>query len=257
MRRLPHLTLALLLPGASLLSSAQAGELLHFHYPDSGAPPYLYVTPGADKPTGIVVDVLETAARTAHRTVRYEFQPRENASAALRLGHANGALFFSATRPPAKDNLVSIALLRMESVLVTTKDKTINYRRPTELADRRLCTLTEEIYPPLSLLAMSGKLLQRKAKTEQAQLMMLRNEDCVAAIVNGPMYRWLAARYRWDDLRIESQPLLSEELVLGFAADEQSFLDVLNKTVTRLRKNGELGRIVQRHLPGAENLTTR
>ena len=255
MRRLLPAVIAVL--AALTGANACADNALRFHYPDSGAPPWLFITPGADKPTGIVADVLETAARDAKRTVRYEFQPRENAGATIQSGRADGALFFSMTRPVPKASLTSNALLRMDSVLVTARANTLNYQRPTELADQRLCTLTEEIYPPLTLLAMSGKFLQRKAKTEQAQLLMLRNEDCVAAIVNGPMYRWLAARYHWDDLRIEPQPLLSEDLVLGFAPGEANFVTVVNATIVRLRKSGELDRIVQRYLPGAANVTTR
>lgn len=72
------------------------------------------------------------------------------------------------------------------------------------------------------------------------------------------MYLWLAARYRWDDLRIEKQPLLSEYLVLGFTAQESGFVRTLDATIARLRNSGELDRIVQRHLPpGAARITTR
>lgn len=249
---------ALLLSASCITSAALAAEApLRFHYPDSGAPPYLFLTPGADRPTGIVADVLEAAAKQAGRTVHYDFQPRERAADAVKTGKVDGAVFFTVTRPAAGGVTLSTPLLRMDSTLVVPREHALNFQRPADLADQRLCTLTDEVYPPLALLAMSGKLLQRKAKTEQAQLMMLRNEDCLAAIVNGPTYLWLAARYRWDDLRIEKQPLLSEDLVLGFSPRESAFITTLNATVARLRNSGELDRIVQRHLPGAARITTR
>lgn len=249
--RMPSLlsVLPLLFLGLLAALPAHSAEPLRFHYPDSGAPPWLYLPPGAGQPTGVVADVLAMVARDSGRALRFEFQPREAAGPAVRNGTADGAMFFSVTRPAPKGVTVSTPLLRMESLLVTPRATPLGYAKPAQLAFRRLCTLTDEVYPPLALLDMSGKLTQRKAKTEQAQLMMLRNDDCTAAVVNGPMYRWLAARYHWDDLRAEKVPLLEEDLVLGFAAGEAAFATQVNATLQRLQKNGELARLVQRHLP--------
>lgn len=252
MTRVATALLALLIP-----AFATAAEPLRFHYPDSGAPPWLYLAPGAERPTGVVAEILEQVAQDAGRPLRYEFQPRENAGQALRGGTADGALFFSVTRPAPKDAVLTAALLRMDSVLVTDKARRLGYEKPAQLADQRLCTLTDEVYPPLALLAMSGKLLQRKGKTEQAQLMMLRNEDCVAAVLSAPTWQWLAARYHWDDLRVEPQPLLSEELVLGFSARESAFAARVDATVKKWRASGEFARLVQRYLPGNAAVTTR
>lgn len=235
---------------------ARAADVLRFHYPDSGAPPWLYLTPGDSKPVGIVADILETVARQSGRNVRYEFQPRESSASSLTTaGGADGALFFSATRPAPKGIATTTVLLNMDSVLVTLQGQELGYKRPATLQNRPLCTLTEEIYPPLILLQMNGALIQRRAKTEQAQLMMLRNGDCVAAIINGPMYRWLAARYHWNDLRVERQPLLNEGLVIGFSAREAGMAAQVNRHVGKLRASGELDRIVARHLPGSPRVS--
>lgn len=249
-RLLPLLLACLTLP-------ATAAEPLRFHYPDSGAPPWLFLAPGGSKPTGVIADVLDATARAQGRTVQYEFQPREAAGTAITRGSADGAMFFSATRPAAKGIVTSEPLLEMDTLLVTLKGKTLGFERAADLKDQRLCTLTEEFYPPLALLAMNGTLLLRKGKTEQAQLMMLRNQDCVAAVMNGPMYRWLSGRYHWDDLRTERTPLLSESLVIGFSPREGAFAEALNRQVKKLRSSGELDRIVSRYLPSASSVTTR
>ncbi len=249
--RMPSLlsVLPLLFLGLLAALPARSAEPLRFHYPDSGAPPWLYLAPGAGQPSGVVADLLARVARESGRELRFEFQPREAAGPAVRSGSVDGAMFFSVTRPAPKGVAVSAPLQRMQSVLVTPRATPLGYAKPAQLAFRRLCTLTDEVYPPLALLEMGGKLAQRKAKTEQAQLLMLRNDDCVAAVLNGPMYRWLAARYHWDDLRAEKVPLLEEELVLGFAAGEAAFAEKVNATVEKMQKSGELGRLVQKHLP--------
>lgn len=238
------LLLALLLPGVFCRA-----EPLVFHYPDSGAPPWLYLAPGESRPTGLVADILDAAARRSGRPVRYAFQPRESGNQSLLSGSAGGALFFSVTRPPDASLAVTAPLLQMDAVLVTLSHRVLRYERPLDLRDKRLCTLTDEVYPPLTLLAMNGSLLQRKAKTEQAQLMMLRNEDCLAAVMNGPMYHWLSRKYRWDDLRTEARPLLTDNLVLGFAPAERAFASEVSGLVERWRASGELARALSRHLP--------
>lgn len=227
--------------------AAGAGPL-HFHLPDGGAPPWLYLSPGRSKPEGVVADILETAARTAHRELRYEFLPREKTVDALRSGTADGALFFSVTRPPGRELVLTEPLARLDTVLVTPLGRPLNYRLPSNLREQRLCTLTEELYPPLALLSMKGTLRQTRAKTEQAALMMLRFDSCVAAVVSGPTYRWMASRYAWDDLRTEAKPLLTEDLVLGFAARDREFAEVVNHTLKSLRDSGELGAQVDRWL---------
>lgn len=241
---------------ATLSPVAHAGDgPLRFRLLDGGAPPWLYLMPGSDRPEGIVADILDTAARAAGRELHYEFQPRENIHDALSRGSADGALFFSVTRPPGRELLVSEPLAPVDIVFVTPRDKPVNYRGPSNLRDQRLCTLTEERYPPLGLLSIKGTLRQTRAKTEQAVLMMLRNESCVAAIINGPAYRWMESRYNWNDLRIEPKPLLREKLVLGFAARERDFADAVNRTVIAMRISGRLEQLVNRWLPDdAHNL---
>lgn len=248
MRYLHHLfALSLLL---TVAIPAHAEKPLVMHFPDGGAPPWLYLSPGAKEPSGLIADLIALVARRTGRELRYAYQPRETGSASLLSGSADGAMFFGVTRPADKDVLLSEPVLKMDTLLVTLRGKALNFSRPLDLKDRRICTLTDEVYPPLTLLAMNGTLLQRKAKTEQAQLMMLRNEDCVAAVVNGPMYRWLASRYHWDDLRTEPQRLLTDNLRVGFAPGESALVEALNETLRRLKASGELNERLARHLPG-------
>jgi ABC-type amino acid transport substrate-binding protein len=242
----------------ALLASANAGAgTLRIHYPDSGAPPYLYLTPGGDRPVGVVAEVLEAAAKSLGSTIDWKFLPREDAAAAVLGGQVDGAMFFSATRPPAAGLLVSDPLLQTEAVLVTPQGTPLDYRRPHELGDRRLCTLTGELYPPLMLLEVQGHLLVRKAKTEQAQVMMLENGGCVAAVLNGPMFQWLNARYHWDDLRRETEPLLRENVLLAFDGGRPELQRAVNRVLARLTANGELQRSFRRHLDGGLALRGR
>ncbi|MFZ5722539.1 MAG: substrate-binding periplasmic protein [Pseudomonadota bacterium] len=239
----------LLLAACFAPAARGSNDPLNFHLSDSGAPPWLYLMPGGNRPQGVVADILDEAARTAKRQLRYEFLPRERTTDSLRSGHADGALFFSVTRPPGRELVLTEPLARLDSVLVTLAENPVNYRLPSNLKDRKLCTLTEELYPPLALLSMQGKLWQSRAKTEQAALMILRTEGCVAAILSGPAFRWLSTRYDWTDMRIEPKPLLNENLVLGFAARERDFAETVNRTVRGMRDSGRLAKLVDRWLP--------
>lgn len=245
---LPCLALLLLAGHAAAAPAINKPAPLLFHLPDSGAPPWLFVMPGASAPEGVVAEILQAAAREAGRPLRYEFQPRERASESLRRGGADGALFFSVTRPPTRELVLTEPLAQLDTVLVTMQDQPLNFRLPSNLREKKLCTLTEELYPPLALLSMKGTLRQTRAKSEQAALMMLRYESCVAAVVSGPTWRWLSTRSDWSDLRIEPRPLLRENLVLGFAARERAFADAVNRAVRDMRASGLLAERVNRWL---------
>lgn len=240
--------LAILL--AACLAPAHAAPLV-FHYPDSGAPPFLSLEPGASRPTGLLDDLLTRVARRTGQEVRYAFQPRESAGDSLRSGSADGALFFSVTRPAPAGVTTSEPLLEMDLLLVTTATRPLAYRRVADLAGRRLCTLTDEQYPPLMLMKAVDR-LEMRAKTEQASLMMLRDDRCAAAVLNGPMFRWLARRYQWQDLRAEERPLLRESLVVGFRPAAAAFAGAFDTEIRRLRVNGELERLLSRHVPATE-----
>lgn len=233
-----------------LLPTLGTAEPLRFHLPDTGAPPFLYVAPGTREPAGLVAELLARTAKTLGRQVRYEFQPRESAGTSLATGSADGALFFTVTRPAPAGMRTSEPVLRMDLLLVTPRDKPLAYNRPSDLANQRLCTLTDEKYPPLALLGGNNRVFELKGKTEQAALMMLRDDRCAGALINGPMYHWLAARYGWDDLRVEDRPLLNEALVIGFRAPADTFAAAFNEQLRQLKASGELDRLVSRHLHG-------
>lgn len=252
MRLLP----LLLLLAASTLTHA-AERPLRVHFPDGGLAPFIFLPPGAQQPTGIVVDLVNAAAKQAGRAVRYEFLPREKANEALASGHADVALFFQVSRAPAKGTRVSAAILPSPAVLVSTREQPLDYRRNSDLRDRPLCVLTDDLHPPLALLAMNGQLIQRKTKTEQAQLMMLRNGDCIAAVMSGPVLSWMKNRYGGDDLAVAGTPLLEESTVLGFRAAESDFADRLDALLARWRSSGELDRTVSRYLPGGTRISQR
>lgn len=245
----PSLVLLWLLAGQAIAAPAinKPAPLL-FHLPDAGAPPWLFVMPGASQPEGVVAEILQAAAREAGRPLRYEFQPRERASDSLRRGSADGALFFSTTRPPTRELVLTEPVAQLDTVLVTMQDQPLNFRLPSNLREKKLCTLTDELYPPLALLSMKGTLRQTRAKSEQAALMMLRYESCVAAVVSGPAWRWLSSRSDWSDLRVEPRPLLKENLVLGFAARERAFADAVNRALRDMRASGLLAERVNRWL---------
>lgn len=254
LRRAPWLLLCLLAPlAAAVPEPAPAGQApLQFHFPEGGAAPWLYLLPGGKAPEGVVADILATAARATGRPLKYEFQPREQASDSLRSGSADGALYYTVTRPPTRELVLSESLAKLDTVLVALAGSPVNYRYPSSLRDQKLCTLTQEIYPPLALLSMRGELYQTRAKTEQAALMMLRLESCKAAVLSGPTWRWFASRSDWSDLRAEPKPLLREDLVLGFASREREFAGAVSNAVRDMRSNGKLAQRINRWL--AEDL---
>lgn len=248
----------LLLISALLLSPAlqaappakPAGpEPLHFLLPDAGAAPWLFLMPGASQPEGVVATILQAAARQTGRPLRYEFLPREQASDTLRRGTADGALFFTVTRPPTRELVLTEPLAQLDALLVTPKDQPLDFRLPSRLADKKLCTQVADLYPPLALLSMKGKLWQTRAKTEQAALMMLRFESCSAAVLSGPTWRWLSTRSDWSDLRAEPRPLLRENLVLGFASRERGFAEAVNRALREMRASGQLAERISQWLP--------
>lgn len=238
---------------------AEAGKRLRFHFPDTGVPPYLVVNPGQKAPTGIVVEILEAAALKAGRTVVYDMQPRRHAAASLTLGAADGAMFFSKTRPAPRGVALTRPVVDVDAVLVTRAVAPILYTsNPAQLHNRKLCTLTDEKYPPLEAAFSQHKVFRAEAKTEQAQLMILRTEGCHAAIVNAPVYRWLAGRYDYDsDLIVEPRPLFTEQVQLGFAGTETEFAEMVNNTLDDYRRNGLLAKIIRRHVPQEALLSIR
>lgn len=260
---LPRLLAVLSLVGAITSALAFAATVsaaerpLRVHFPDGGLAPFIFLPPGAQQPTGIVVDLVTAAAKQDGRAVRYEFLPREKANEALARNHADVALFFQVSRAPAKELRVSAPILSAPAVLVSTREQPLAYRRNSDLRDRPLCVLTDDLHPPLALLAMNGQLIQRKTKTEQAQLMMLRNGDCLAAVMSGPVFAWMKNRYGGDDLAAAAVPLLEESTLLGFRAAESAFADRLDTVLARWRSSGELDRLVSRYLPGGARISQR
>lgn len=237
--------------------AAAADRPLRVQFPEGGLAPFIFLPPGAQQPSGIVVDLVNAVAGQSGRGVRYEFLPREKANESLAAGHADVALFFQVTRPPTAGLRTSTAIMRSPVVLVSTRENPLAFRRNSDLRDRPLCVLTDDLHPPLALLAMNGQLIQRKTKTEQAQLMMLRNGDCLAAVMPGPVFRWMKNRYGGSDLAIADTPLLEESAVLGFAAGEKGFADRLDALLVRWRASGELDQAIDRYLPGNSRVGQR
>lgn len=235
------------LTGTGLASAAEAP--LRVHFPDGGLPPFLFLPPGGQKPAGIIVDLIEATARTAGRTVRYEFLPREQANDVLAGNRADVALFFKVTRPPNAQLLLSTEVMPANALLVSTKDKPLAFHRSSDLRDQPLCVLTDDNQPQLALLAMNGHLIQRRTKTEQAELMMLHNGDCVASVMSAPVFAWLRTRYGGEDLVAAETPLVADSALLGFRPAEQDFAGRLDRQLAAWRASGELDRTVTRYLP--------
>ncbi len=222
-----------------------------FNVGAEGWPPYSIVE-GDGKISGIMTDVLLIVAAKYGIKVRITTFPSKRGAYMLESGEIDA-------RPKAKEwvkepekFIWSDPVLNSVDVLISLKEKKLDFKSLDDLIGKRIGTHFGYGYPTLEPFFASGKIERWDSHSQKHMLEMVTWGRTDAAIFNKFVALWLIK----TEFQLEGKIDFSEKKIAeaGYRFmftpkhDWQPFVDFFNKELIQMKENGKLTKIIEKYL---------
>lgn len=251
-----HITLLLtaLLLGIMLFPISKATgesrrEAIIVSVPKEGWPPYIIVGDDPQQSSGIMLDVLRVATKSAGRDLVIKLFPERRSQLMIKEGTVD-------TLPKAKEWVDVPSDFLWTAPVVTSTDVLIYQASRTELKNQPIVGLDIGAvlgysYPTLDPLFDQKEIRRHDATSTENLLNMLQHGHVDAAVTNRHVANWIIKN---------SKTLAPEDFVYGYAVgsapyrfaftrmwDNRTFISAFNEELARMRQDGRLEALLSKY----------
>ncbi|MGJ8680188.1 substrate-binding periplasmic protein [Paraglaciecola sp.] len=234
----------------SLLTSlpSYSQETIKFAVNSPGSPPYLYFNSKTKQYQGFVVDIMEQVQIDFNISSQFVDSHRTRIESLVRTGKADALLSSSTWLTTPKSLLNTIPLSTHKSYFYKldafNKNFDINHIQPSTI-----CTRTGFVYPSISKLLTTKQLDRFDVSNQKLMMQMLRKGRCQLVLMNEYNANTLLLSSEFKDSNIHQSALPSNvvDIVIFITKQREVLKPILDKTISKMKKSGELMKSLKRH----------
>ena len=226
---------------------ALEGQEIHFNVSVNGYPPYTIVE--EDDTSGLMWQVLATYVREhGGELIPHELPPRR-VEPFLLAGEIDVSMrAIEWTDDPGRF-LFTDPLVTTRDVIVSVRDRALNYEGPESLVDKRVLAQLGFFYPVFDELVANNQAERVDVRSEQEVLRRLRDGSHFdAGIMDYHVARWVMANNGWEGhFHISEKPVSSAEYRLMFRPERKEVVEQFNEWLRAFRASGDLRAIEEQY----------
>ncbi len=230
-------------------SPVLAQGVIRLNVAPGGFPPYTVLTTG-QQAGGIVVDVLRAVADKTGYSLQIMEIPRGRVDRMVLADELDASPRAMEWTEMPERFVFSDPLLRVRDVIFSNKSTPLAFNHPSDLENRKIGSRLGYTYPALETTFASGKVELTQVTNERALLAMLGFRRVDAVVINEMTALWVIKNEAWNDRFIYSrQEVQSYPYRLMFGKKWAHFVELFNRELSVMKKDGTLARIIQKYQP--------
>ena len=239
------LALCMTLAGAGAL----AQKTIRLNVAPGGFPPYTIVDK-SQPASGLMVELLsQIAAKAGYKVITQEI-PRNRVESMMRQNALDASPRAREWTRAPNDFLFSEPVLQVRDVVLSRKNAPFAYSTPESLFGKRVGTVLGFVYPVLEPYFAKKQITRVDVASEKSLLAMLNLHRVDVVLINEFSALWHINSENWGyTFAYSKNEVQSYPYRMMFGKKWQPFVQVFNRELAAMKKDGSLDRLIQKYQP--------